>query len=137
MTLSMILPVTRGVASAGQSAVVAIKDPHACGADTGTRQIECNVWKHTSGASGASMGELPAAAGLTPAGTLAQPGTSKPPQRCSFLDLLLNQPLESVVRPPNAKATKMPLRLYNTLTRQVDDFQPLEGNTARMYTCGP
>ena len=31
----------------------------------------------------------------------------------------------------------MSLRLYNTLTRQVDEFQPLEGNTVRMYTCGP
>jgi cysteinyl-tRNA synthetase len=31
----------------------------------------------------------------------------------------------------------MPLRLYNTLTRQVDDFHPLEGNTVRIYTCGP
>ncbi len=31
----------------------------------------------------------------------------------------------------------MPIRLYNTLTRQVDEFHPLEGNTVRMYTCGP
>jgi cysteinyl-tRNA synthetase len=31
----------------------------------------------------------------------------------------------------------MPLRLYNTLTRQVEDFHPLEGNTVRVYTCGP
>jgi cysteinyl-tRNA synthetase len=31
----------------------------------------------------------------------------------------------------------MPLRLYNTLTRQLDEFKPLEGNTVRMYTCGP
>ena len=31
----------------------------------------------------------------------------------------------------------MPIRLYNTLTRQIDDFKPLEGNTVRMYTCGP
>jgi cysteinyl-tRNA synthetase len=31
----------------------------------------------------------------------------------------------------------MPIRLYNTLTRQVEDFKPLEGNTVRMYTCGP
>src|SRR5208283_2746167 len=31
----------------------------------------------------------------------------------------------------------MPLRLYNTLTRQLEDFKPLEGNTVRMYTCGP
>ena len=31
----------------------------------------------------------------------------------------------------------MSLRLYNTLTRQVEEFHPLEGNTVRMYTCGP
>ena len=31
----------------------------------------------------------------------------------------------------------MPIRFYNTLTRQVEDFKPLEGNTVRMYTCGP
>ena len=31
----------------------------------------------------------------------------------------------------------MPLRLYNTLTRQVEEFKPLEGNTVRMYGCGP
>jgi len=31
----------------------------------------------------------------------------------------------------------MPLHLYNTLTRRIEEFQPLEGNTVRMYTCGP
>src|ERR1700737_3725512 len=31
----------------------------------------------------------------------------------------------------------MALRFYNTLTQQVEIFQPLEGNTVRMYTCGP
>jgi len=31
----------------------------------------------------------------------------------------------------------MPLRLYNTLTRQTEDFKPLEGNRVRMYGCGP
>ncbi len=31
----------------------------------------------------------------------------------------------------------MPLRLYNTLTRQLEPFTPLEGNTVRMYACGP
>src|ERR1044071_4624922 len=29
------------------------------------------------------------------------------------------------------------LRLYNTLTRSQEDFTPLEGNTVRMYACGP
>ncbi|MFB3829387.1 MAG: cysteine--tRNA ligase [Bryobacteraceae bacterium] len=31
----------------------------------------------------------------------------------------------------------MPLRFYNTLTQQVEDFLPARDNTARMYTCGP
>jgi cysteinyl-tRNA synthetase len=31
----------------------------------------------------------------------------------------------------------MSLRLYNTLTRQIEEFKPLEGNTVRIYTCGP
>jgi len=29
------------------------------------------------------------------------------------------------------------LRLRNTLTRTQEDFKPLEGNTVRMYACGP
>jgi cysteinyl-tRNA synthetase len=29
------------------------------------------------------------------------------------------------------------LRLYNTLTRQKDDFVPLDPNNVRMYVCGP
>ncbi|HWO00321.1 MAG TPA: cysteine--tRNA ligase [Blastocatellia bacterium] len=29
------------------------------------------------------------------------------------------------------------LRLRNTLTRTLEDFKPLEGNTVRMYACGP
>jgi cysteinyl-tRNA synthetase len=31
----------------------------------------------------------------------------------------------------------MALRLYNTLTQQLETFKPLFGNTVRMYTCGP
>jgi cysteinyl-tRNA synthetase len=31
----------------------------------------------------------------------------------------------------------MPLRFYNTLTQAVEPFVPQEGNTVRMYTCGP
>jgi cysteinyl-tRNA synthetase len=31
----------------------------------------------------------------------------------------------------------MALRFYNTLTQQVEEFQPARGNTVRMYTCGP
>jgi cysteinyl-tRNA synthetase len=31
----------------------------------------------------------------------------------------------------------MPLSFYNTLTRHVQPFEPLESGVARMYTCGP
>ena len=31
----------------------------------------------------------------------------------------------------------MTLRLFNSLTRQLEDFAPLVGNEARVYTCGP
>lgn len=29
------------------------------------------------------------------------------------------------------------IKLYNTLTRQKEEFKPMEGNTVRAYTCGP
>jgi cysteinyl-tRNA synthetase len=31
----------------------------------------------------------------------------------------------------------MSLRFYNTLTQELEEFHPLDGNTVRMYTCGP
>ena len=31
----------------------------------------------------------------------------------------------------------MALRLYNTLTRQVEEVTPLDGETLRLYACGP
>jgi len=31
----------------------------------------------------------------------------------------------------------MALRLYNTLAGRLEEFQPLEGNRVRIYTCGP
>jgi cysteinyl-tRNA synthetase len=31
----------------------------------------------------------------------------------------------------------MALRFYNTLTQELETFEPLIGNTVRMYTCGP
>ena len=31
----------------------------------------------------------------------------------------------------------MPIKLYNTLTRQKETFIPLSGNEVRMYSCGP
>ena len=30
----------------------------------------------------------------------------------------------------------MALRIYNTLTRRVEDFVPIEPGHARMYVCG-
>src|ERR1043166_7351555 len=31
----------------------------------------------------------------------------------------------------------MPLRLYNTLSQQVEEFSPARDNAVRMYSCGP
>jgi cysteinyl-tRNA synthetase len=31
----------------------------------------------------------------------------------------------------------MPLRLYNTLSGKIEDFQPIDSNRVRMYACGP
>ena len=31
----------------------------------------------------------------------------------------------------------MSIKLYNTLTKQKEEFMPLTGNTARIYSCGP
>src|SRR6201746_1821669 len=31
----------------------------------------------------------------------------------------------------------MSLRLYNTLSGQVEDFHPIDGNRVRLYACGP
>ena len=31
----------------------------------------------------------------------------------------------------------MALRLYNTLSGKIEEFQPLQGNEVRMYACGP
>ena len=31
----------------------------------------------------------------------------------------------------------MTIKLYNTLTREKEEFKPLEGNTVRIYSCGP
>jgi cysteinyl-tRNA synthetase len=31
----------------------------------------------------------------------------------------------------------MALRLYNTLTREIEPFQPLQPGRVSLYTCGP
>ena len=33
--------------------------------------------------------------------------------------------------------TDTPLRLFNSLTRQLETFQPVHPGEARVYTCGP
>src|SRR5262245_10837690 len=33
--------------------------------------------------------------------------------------------------------SSMALRLYNTLSNQIEEFKPLEPNRVRMYACGP
>jgi cysteinyl-tRNA synthetase len=33
--------------------------------------------------------------------------------------------------------TDTPLRLFNSLTRRIEDFQPVHAGEARVYTCGP
>jgi cysteinyl-tRNA synthetase len=38
-------------------------------------------------------------------------------------------------RPPGGGGPEF--RLYNTLTRSVEPFEPADGNTVRMYSCGP
>lgn len=31
----------------------------------------------------------------------------------------------------------MGIKFYNTLTRQKEEFKPLNGNEVRIYSCGP
>jgi len=41
---------------------------------------------------------------------------------------------------PAAESTSVPsseFRLYNTLSRKVESFTPADGDTVRIYTCGP
>jgi cysteinyl-tRNA synthetase len=37
----------------------------------------------------------------------------------------------------DSSAATPPFRLYNTLTRSVEPFEPAEGDTVRFYSCGP
>ena len=37
----------------------------------------------------------------------------------------------------NGNGASPPLRLYNTMTRRVDPFEPLEEGKAGVYGCGP
>ena len=40
-------------------------------------------------------------------------------------------------KPVQVKGKIMSLRLYNTLTRQKELFEPLDPATVRFYACGP
>src|SRR5947209_6596501 len=31
----------------------------------------------------------------------------------------------------------MPVRLFNTFSNQLETFEPMDGRTVRMYSCGP
>ncbi len=44
--------------------------------------------------------------------------------------------MRTAFQPPITN-TPMPLRVYNTLTRQLEPFQTLEPGVVRMYVCGP
>ena len=33
--------------------------------------------------------------------------------------------------------SEIPLRFYNTLSRRLEDFEPIDQGHVRMYTCGP
>ena len=35
------------------------------------------------------------------------------------------------------KGFNLKIFFYNTLTRKKEEFKPLEGNTVRIYSCGP
>src|SRR5215211_5702533 len=40
--------------------------------------------------------------------------------------------------PPPAPPSSLPqLRLFNTLTRSLEPFEPADGETVRIYSCGP
>lgn len=43
---------------------------------------------------------------------------------------------QPVWRAPDAAVTPK-LRLYNSLTRQKEEFVPLDGNNVTWYSCGP
>ncbi|MEL0252625.1 MAG: cysteine--tRNA ligase, partial [Novosphingobium sp.] len=38
---------------------------------------------------------------------------------------------------PAPFAPSAPLKLFNSLTRQLEEFQPVHDGEARVYSCGP
>jgi cysteinyl-tRNA synthetase len=64
-------------------------------------------------------------------------GRKAHPYETPLFDIPLAQPIESCVWTARLCADYMPLRLHNTLTGKLEDFQPLEDNKVRIYTCGP
>ncbi len=41
------------------------------------------------------------------------------------------------ISPPEDRWPSIPLRFYNTLTRRLENFEPIEPGHVRLYTCGP
>lgn len=41
------------------------------------------------------------------------------------------------MRPPHARHEENDMRIYNTLSRQIEEFVPREEGKVKMYTCGP
>jgi hypothetical protein len=46
------------------------------------------------------------------------------------------RPGPSPAPPPSPPTHSMSLRIYNTLSRALEDFSPLEPGHVRMYVCG-
>ena len=45
--------------------------------------------------------------------------------------------LLAALRKSPAMTDPAPLRLFNSLTRQLEEFQPVHAGEARVYSCGP
>src|SRR4051794_5848773 len=45
--------------------------------------------------------------------------------------------IETRGRPARQAGVRMPLKLYDTLTRAKRDFVPIQADNVRMYVCGP
>src|SRR5262245_63423259 len=60
------------------------------------------------------------------------------PSPVSFADQTARSKCSSAREPSPCKSDRVGmLRLYNTLTRQEEPFEPLRDGIVRMYACGP
>src|SRR5215469_10899011 len=48
-----------------------------------------------------------------------------------------DSPSSSPARAPQTGTATREFRLFNTLTRQAEPFAPADGETVRIYSCGP